>query len=266
MTAEQIPSAELKACCATAYERDVVALVLGPSFHPGGNALTRRLANRLQLCPGQRVLDVASGPGTTAMLLAAEYDVRVDGIEYSIELAASAASRADAASLGGTVAFHVGDAERLPFDDDTFDVVICECAFCIFPDKPRAAAEFARVLRPHGRLGITDVTVRSGELPASLAGLAGTIGCLADARSLDEYLRILDFAGFGAAESEDHRQALIDMVDRIEARLTVLGMLRPAKAAIAGIDVPRVLELTRVVTEAINEGVASYALVTAICL
>ena len=58
----------------------------------------------------------------------------------------------------GKVRF-LGDAERLPLPDNTFDALVCECAFCTFPDKATAAAEFARVLRPGGRVGITDVTV-----------------------------------------------------------------------------------------------------------
>src|SRR5215510_1204202 len=80
MTVEPSPaSAQVKACCAAAYSRDAVALVLGESYHPGGPAVTRRLATALGLRPGWRVVDVASGPGATARLLAAEYAVTVDG-------------------------------------------------------------------------------------------------------------------------------------------------------------------------------------------
>ncbi|HKA05325.1 MAG TPA: hypothetical protein VKD67_13390, partial [Acidimicrobiales bacterium] len=60
----------VKACCAAAYSLDVVALLLGDSYHPGGRTLTRRLADAMDLRPGDRVLDVAAGIGTTALLLA----------------------------------------------------------------------------------------------------------------------------------------------------------------------------------------------------
>ena len=63
----------LKACCAAAYGSDVVTLLLGDSYHPGGLGLTRRLAAALGLSPGARVLDVASGRGATAILLAREH-------------------------------------------------------------------------------------------------------------------------------------------------------------------------------------------------
>lgn len=161
MTTEPVPSsAEVKACCAAAYSRDAVALVLGASYHPGGLALTRRLASALGVRPGWRVVDVASGPGTTARLLAAEYAVTVDGVELGESAVAGARSAADEAGLSSRIRFHRGDAERLPLPDAIADAVICECALCMFPDKAAAAAEFARVLRPGGRAGITDVTVR----------------------------------------------------------------------------------------------------------
>ncbi len=71
----------LKACCAAAYEQDLVALLLGESYHPGGLDVTRHLARALQRRPGQRVLDVAAGPGATACLLAAEFGADVDGLD-----------------------------------------------------------------------------------------------------------------------------------------------------------------------------------------
>jgi arsenite methyltransferase len=58
-------SEDLKACCVAAYSSDAVALLLGDSYHPGGTALTRRLADALGLIPGSRVLDIVSGRGTT---------------------------------------------------------------------------------------------------------------------------------------------------------------------------------------------------------
>ena len=108
----------LKACCAATYEADVVALLLGESYHPGGLDLTRRLARALGLRPGQRVLDVACGPGATACLLAGEFGVEVDGVdlgEASVERARAAGAQR---GLDGRVRFHLGDAEHLPFDED----------------------------------------------------------------------------------------------------------------------------------------------------
>lgn len=250
----------IKACCAAAYGTDAVALLLGESYHPGGLALTRRLADRLRLRDGQRVVDVAAGPGATARLLAAEYDVVVDGVD----LGRSIVEHARAASgPPGRVRFHVGDAERIPLPDSAFDAVVCECAFCTFPDKIAAAAEFARVLRPGGRLGITDVTVSAGGLPAELTTLAAWVACIADARPLTEYSAILDRAGLRTVHTERHDEAIARMIDEIDARLRLLRMTAPDRLTDAGVDVPAVLRYTKVARQAVADGFIGYALLVA---
>ncbi|HWN63045.1 MAG TPA: methyltransferase domain-containing protein, partial [Streptosporangiaceae bacterium] len=131
---------QIKACCAAAYGQDAVALLLGESYHPGGLALTRRLAQALGLRPGRHVIDVASGPGTTARLLAAEFGATVDGVDLGQPAVERARSAAEAAGLPSAVRFCVGDAECLPLAGGLADAVVCECAFCTFPDKAAAAA------------------------------------------------------------------------------------------------------------------------------
>lgn len=113
--------AEIKACCAASYGQDAVALVLGESYRPGGLALTRRLAGALGLRPGQRVVDVASGPGSTARLLAAEFGVAVDGVDLGESMVERARSATEQAGLSRSVRFHLGDAERIPLPDAIAD-------------------------------------------------------------------------------------------------------------------------------------------------
>src|SRR4051812_38201157 len=143
-----------KACCAAAYESDWARLLLGDSFHPGGLALTERLGRLLGLGPTDRVLDVACGPGTSALHLAATFGCRVVGVDLGAANLARAAAEAERRGLAALATFEPGDAERLPFPAASFDAVVCECSFCLFPAKTVAAAEFARVLRPGGRLGL----------------------------------------------------------------------------------------------------------------
>jgi hypothetical protein len=250
----------LKACCAAAYGGDVVALVLGDSYHPGGRALTRRLARALGLRPGERVLDVASGPGTTAFLLAEEFAVEVDGVDLGDRSVERAWQRAAARGLPSHVRFHVGDAERLPFGDETFDAVVCECAFCTFPDKATAAAEFARVLRPGGRLGVTDVTLDPARLDPQLATLAGYVACIADARPAAEYEALLAASGLAVTLSESHDEALTRMVEQIEARLRALSLLGRTGL---DVDVDSVLRHTAAAARAVSDGVAGYQLIVA---
>jgi ubiquinone/menaquinone biosynthesis C-methylase UbiE len=262
-TPEQMNGEEIKSCCATAYGQDAVALVLGESYHPGGLALTRRLADIFGLRGGQRVADIASGPGTTACLLASEYAVSVDGVDLGESTVERAAAAAEKAGLSGTVRFHLGDAERLPLPDTMFDALVCECAFCTFPDKAMAAAEFARVLRPGGRVGITDVTVAETGLPGELTTLAAWVACIADARSTRQYSEILAGAGLRTVRTETHDHAIARMIDQIEARLAVLRMTAADRLTAAGVDVDAVLRYTTLARQAVADGLVGYALLVA---
>ncbi|WP_151480791.1 class I SAM-dependent methyltransferase [Streptomyces albicerus] len=254
---------EIKACCADAYANDVVALLLGASYHPGGTALTRRLADHLHLAKDGRVLDVASGRGTTALLLADAYGVRVDGVDYSAANTALAQGAAQAAGLAERAMFVTGDAEQLPCPASTFDAVVCECALCTFPDKARAAAEFARVLRPGGRIGITDVTAVPDRLPPELSTLGARIACIADARPLAEYADILNGAGLRVVRTERHDQAMSRMIDQIEARLNLLRLTAPARLTAAGVDLTAAPAVFRAARDAVADGVLGYALLIA---
>ncbi|OEV29302.1 methyltransferase type 11 [Streptomyces nanshensis] len=279
MTGNEKPSPatasdEVKACCAAAYSSDIVTLLLGDSYHPGGTTLTRRLADGLGLRAGHRVLDVASGRGTTALLLADAYGVYADGVDYSPANTAFARDAASARGLAvgapprpeghcGMAAFTTGDAEHLPCPDGVFDAVVCECALCTFPDKARAAAEFARVLAPAGRLGITDVTAAHELLPPELTGLASRIACIADARPLAEYTEILAAAGLRTVRTERHDHAMTRLIDQIEARLNLLRMTAPARLAHTGVDLDAATAVLAAARAAVATGALGYALLIA---
>jgi SAM-dependent methyltransferase len=252
---------DVKACCASAYEGDAVALILGDSYHPGGLALTRRLAHALGLQAGERVADIASGPGTTALLLAAEHGVAIDGVDLGEAAVSAANARAARAGLEASVVFHVGDAERLPLADASVDAVVCECAWCTFPDKAAAAAEMARVLRPGGRAGITDVTLDHSRLGPELASLAGWVACIAGARPVADYCELLGRSGLEVRLVEHHDHALAEMVETIDARLVAYSMTDAP--ALAGIDIASVREKVAVARRAVADGTAGYALIVA---
>lgn len=255
--------AEIKSCCAASYGNDAVALVLGESYHPGGLALTRKLAEWLRLRSGQRVADIATGPGATARLLAVDYDATVDGVDIGQSTMERARAATAEAGLAAKVRFHLGDAERIPLLDNTFDAVVCECAFCTFPDKVTAAAEFARILRPGGRVGITDVTVTKGGLPEDLRTLAAWVACIADARPLAEYAAILEGAGLRLVHTEPHDTAIARMIDEIDARLRLLRMTASARLAEAGVDTDAVLRYAALARQAVADGLIGYALLVA---
>jgi SAM-dependent methyltransferase len=254
-------AAAIKACCATAYQNDAVALILGESYHPGGLALTRRLAQALDLRRGERVLDVASGPGATAFLLAAEFGVRVDGVDLGEASVAAANAAAETRGPADTVRFHLGDAERIPLPDGSVDAIVCECAFCTFPDKATAAAEMARVLRPGGRVGITDVALDPARLDAELQTLAGWVACMADARPVAEYVTLLDDAGLTVTRTEAHDDALAEMVTQIDGRLRAFRLAKVP--ALESIDFDTALERVAAAERAVREEIAGYSLLVA---
>jgi arsenite methyltransferase len=250
-----------KACCAAAYGIDVVRLFLGESYHPGGAPLTRRLAQLVQLRPTQRVLDVASGIGTSALVLAAEYGVDVLGVDLGERQVALARARAEVAGLAGRVRFEVGDAERLLLDDGNFDATICECAFCTFPDKASAAAELVRVISPGGRLGIADVWLDPKALDAELGGLAGRVACLADARPIDQLCGLVARAGGEVVEVERHDEALLGTITQVRDRLRALRLVD--LPLLRRFDLRRGVELAERAAELVRSGSAGYVLIAA---
>jgi SAM-dependent methyltransferase len=121
-----------------------------------------------RLDPGERVLDLGSGAGTDSLVAAQMVGEQghVTGIDMTAAMLAKA--RAAAAEMGITnVEFVEGEAERLPFSDESFDVVISNGVIDLVPDKDAVFAELHRVLVPGGRMQIADVTIQN---PVSAEG------------------------------------------------------------------------------------------------
>ncbi len=255
---------EIKACCAGAYASDWARFLIGDSMHPGGLGLTERLGDLLQLSSGSRVLDVAAGRGISALALARRFGCHVVGIDLSPANVAAARKEADHTGPAGSTSFEVADAEALPFTTGEFDAVICECAFCTFPDKRLAAAEMARVTRPGGRLGLSDL-VRRTELPEQMQTLAGWVACIADARLESEYVQVLEEAGFRQPLLEIHDDALIRLVEDIRGRLLGAALFAGlGKFDLAGADLDQARAIARVAEAAVRKGQLGYVLLTAI--
>lgn len=251
---------EIKSCCAKFYENDLTAFLLGRSFHPSGLELTRTLSERLKLAPEDRLLDVASGNGTSAIFIAKEFGCGVVGVDYGSE---NVQKSREMARLEGVenVDFRVGDAEELPFESGIFDAVISECALCTFPNKEKAASEMFRVLRVGGRVGITDVTIANEDaLPEDMRDMIYRISCIADAKSIEGYETILKNAGFRNIRSERHDDALVNLVEQIKRRVFLMEMV----IGLGKLDID-LEEGKRMIHRALNEiekGTLGYALIT----
>jgi arsenite methyltransferase len=253
--------AELACSCASPYDSATVRWLLGGQLHPGGDSLTRRLAHLAGVGSGWRVLDVATGTGPTARLLAAEFDAKVTGVDLSPQAIAAAHAEADAAGLGDRLRFVEGDAGMLPVTGETFDAVVCECALCLFPSKRQAIAEMRRALRPDGVVAIADVTAELDALPSSLRGAAARVACVGGAVPRAGYEALLREAGFELVATESHDGALAALAERVEARLRVARMLRPLEAFVELIA--EATDLVREARRAITQGSLGYTLFVA---
>ncbi len=259
-----VDSTELKTCCSNVYQSDLARLLLGDSFHPGGVKLTEHLGNLLGLGPEHRVLDIASGQGTSAITLAQRFGCKVLGIEYGHDAIHKSMQVAEAAGVSHLVSFQQGDAEHLPVSECTFDAVICECAFCTFPDKSTAAREFMRVLKPGRHIGLSDLT-RTIEVPENLQGLLAWIACIADAQPIEEYTRYLTEAGLTIDSVEAHDEALSEMVQQIRGKLLgaeLLTQLKKIKLPSA-IDFEHAKALMKAASTAIQARQFGYVVITA---
>lgn len=149
-------------------------------------------------------------PAATARLLAAEYEVTVDGVDLS-----------------------------------------------------ESTVERARVLRPAGRVVITDVVVAEDGLPAELTTLAAWVACIADAHPIAPDATILARAGLVTGHVEEHDEALARMVEQVEARVRVLRTTAADRLAAAGVAVDAVLRYTALAGQAVADGLIGYRLVVA---
>jgi SAM-dependent methyltransferase len=258
---ESLLDAELACYCASPYDSPAARWLLGGEFHPGGDVLTRRLAHLAGVRPGWRVLDVASGSGPTARLLASELGAEVTGVELSRESIAAARREAEAAGLGERARFVEGDAQALPIASGAFDAVVCECALCLFSGKAQAVAEMRRALRPGGAVAIADVTAELEDLPASLRGAAARVACIGEALPSDGYAALLCDAGLDLVATESHDGALAALAERVEARLRVARMLLSADGSADLIG--EAIELVGEAQRAIIRGTLGYRLFVA---
>jgi arsenite methyltransferase len=257
-------AATVKSCCAALYESDWARLLLGGSLHPGGLALTDRVAELAGIGAGKRVLDVACGRGASAIHLAQKYGCSVTGIDLSTASIAAAAEEARRAGAAGRTEFRLADAEMLPFAAGAFDVVLCECALCTFPEKARAAREFARVLRAGGRIGLSDLTC-AGPLPPELETLAGWVSCVAGALPVEEYGARLQAAGFGPPWIELHDEALSRLVRDVRTKLLgVEALMKLGKLELPADSLERAKQIAHAAQRAIARGSLGYCLMTAV--
>ncbi len=153
------------------------------------------------LRPGETVVDLGCGGGLDVFLAARRVGPagKAIGIDMTLEMIALARRNAEKAAAGepmGNVEFHQATIDDLPLSDGSVDCVISNCVINLAPDKPAVFREIARVLRPGGRLAVSDIALKK-PLPAEIGrDLMAYVGCIAGAIPIEQYRSDLVAAGF----------------------------------------------------------------------
>ncbi|MFC1953667.1 arsenite methyltransferase [Chloroflexota bacterium] len=150
---------------------------------------------------GEIVLDLGSGGGFDCFLAAniVGETGRVIGVDMTTEMVEKARGNADKGDYKN-IEFRLGEIENLPVADNTADVVISNCVINLSPDKKRVFEEVFRVLKPGGRVMISDIALL-GDLPDAIKNsIAAYVSCVSGATTRDEYLATVATAGFTNVE------------------------------------------------------------------
>ncbi|MBM3142251.1 MAG: methyltransferase domain-containing protein [Chloroflexi bacterium] len=130
----------------------------GMTKHMGGLKATEKLVELCHINQDNYVLVVGCGVGVTPCYLAKRYGCRVVGVDLSEKMVDRSKERAKREGVKNRAEFRIADAQNLPFEDNLFDVVICESVNAFIENKPRALSEYVRVIKPRGYVGLNEVT------------------------------------------------------------------------------------------------------------
>jgi SAM-dependent methyltransferase len=228
-------------CCGGGAEADALAQAVGYSIDqltaiPEGANLGLSCGNPTALAglkPGEVVLDLGSGAGLDAFIAAAKVGETgaVHGVDMTQEMIAKARHNAAAFRRRtglDNVIFHHAQIEALPLPDASVDVVISNCVLNLSPDQPAVWREIARVLRPGGRVSISDIVLRQ-PLPEEVKGLVEAyVGCIAGAQLLPDILGWAEGAGLADWRVDAKDAAFAGMMDSGDPLYQAILALLPA--------------------------------------
>lgn len=157
---------------------------------------------------GETVVDLGSGGGLDVFLSAAQVGptgraIGIDMTPEMVELARRNAAKANDGVGYSNVEFHLATIDKLPLADSSVDCVISNCVINLAPDKTAVFREIARVLKPGGRLAVSDIALKKALPPEVSSDIMAYVGCIAGAIMIDDYKQGLTDAGFSNVQVID---------------------------------------------------------------
>ena len=185
------------------YENEEFQMAAHDTLRPGGLNLTIKAMDIAGFAERSRILDIGSGCGKTVEYLEEVLHMQAVGIDISEKLAAKAKK------LNSTLEVVVGDVCRLPYVDCSVDGVLCECVFNLLEDRPLALAQMNRVLKPGGKLIVSDLYLR--EKTGEFSGLP-LVSCINGITARDFLIEEVTAAGFQLINWQDETHVYKEFV------------------------------------------------------
>ena len=219
---EQPCCAPTDTCCNSGSSAQTISKAIGYADEdlnsvPEGANLGLGCGNPIALASlmeGETVLDLGSGAGFDCFLAANKVGKqgKVIGVDMTPEMVEKARENARKGNYGN-VEFRLGEIENIPAGDNSVDVVISNCVINLSPDKERVFNEAFRVLKPGGRLMVSDIVLLK-ELPDFIRNsIAAYVGCISGAMMKDEYIKAIERVGFGEVKIVEEKLFPIDCID-----------------------------------------------------
>jgi ubiquinone/menaquinone biosynthesis C-methylase UbiE len=181
---------------------------MGATKHLGGQKATDEILELCNIEKAVKILEVGCGAGLSTRYIAKKYDVEIVGVDISEKMIDKAKKRNKGLE---NAEFLVADAQKLPFEDDTFDIVFTESVVSVVPNQLKAIKEFKRVVKPGGYVGLNEVTWAKDPPKRLLDYLSMTVG---DAKMLrkEGYAKLLSDAGLKNITARTRKIELLEEI------------------------------------------------------
>jgi ubiquinone/menaquinone biosynthesis C-methylase UbiE len=212
----------------------------------------------MEATDGEVFLDLGCGVGTTCRLLSEQFGCKVVGMDLSPGNARDSLHRTE---QHDGISFLAADGQHVPVMERTFDGVMLECVLSTFHDKPAAVGELVRVLKPKGRLGMSDIVVE-GDVSEELRSPLMDALCVGRALSTNGYLSLLEQGGFNVTGVRKAKQETLDFLEQIRRQLFLAKLLAGVgKLGLDLQDLDYVRHLLSLAGEAVKQDKLGYVVI-----